>query len=99
GHKGLLGPSGTGFLYLRPGMERLVRPLKEGGTGSMSEEPRQPDFMPDRYESGSCNAIGIVGLLEGVKWVRSQSIEKLAAHDLELVRTFLDGVSGIDGLK
>jgi selenocysteine lyase/cysteine desulfurase len=98
GHKALLGPSGTGFLYLRPGMEKLVRPLKEGGTGSLSEDPRQPAMMPDRYESGSLNAIGIVGLLEGVKWVAGQTIEKLAALDQDLVRVFIDGVSGIDGL-
>jgi cysteine desulfurase/selenocysteine lyase len=99
GHKALLGPSGTGFLYLRPGMEKLVRPLKEGGTGSLSEEPRQPEIMPDRYESGSLNAIGIAGLLEGVKWVQAQTIEKLAALDRDLVRVFIDGVSGIDGLS
>jgi cysteine desulfurase family protein len=98
GHKALLGPSGTGFLYIRPGMEKLVRPLKEGGTGSLSEEPRQPDLMPDRFESGSLNAIGIVGLLEGVKWVQAQTIQRLAALDQDLVRIFIAGVSGIDGL-
>ncbi len=99
GHKSLLGPSGTGFLYVRPGMESRVRPLREGGTGSQSEDPRQPAFMPDRYESGSLNAIGIVGLLEGVKWVQSQTVEKLASHDLDLVRTFIEGVSGVEGLS
>jgi len=99
GHKALLGPSGTGFLYLRPGMEKLVRPLKEGGTGSLSEEPRQPEIMPDRYESGSLNAIGIAGLLEGVKWVQGQTVEKLAALDQDLVRVFIDGVSGVEGLS
>jgi cysteine desulfurase family protein len=98
GHKGLLGPLGTGFLYIRPGMEKLVRPTREGGTGSVSEEPRQPDLMPDRYESGSHNAVGIVGLSEGIKWILEQGIETLAAADLDLVRTFIDGVSNIDGL-
>jgi cysteine desulfurase / selenocysteine lyase len=99
GHKALLGPSGTGFLYLKPGMEEWVRPMKEGGTGSLSEEPRQPNLMPDRYESGSLNAIGIVGLLEGVKWVQSQTVAQLARLDHELVCTFIEGVSGIDGLS
>jgi selenocysteine lyase/cysteine desulfurase len=80
-------------------MEKLVRPLKEGGTGSLSEEPRQPELMPDRYESGSLNAIGIVGLLEGVKWVQGQTIEKLSALDQDLVRVFIEGVSRIDGLS
>jgi cysteine desulfurase family protein len=98
GHKGLLGPLGTGFLYIRPGMEKIVRPTREGGTGSVSEEPRQPDLMPDRYESGSHNAVGIVGLSEGIRWILDQGIETLAAADLDLVRTFIDGVSNIEGL-
>lgn len=98
GHKGLLGPLGTGFLYIRPGLEKILRPLKEGGTGSVSEQDRQPEFMPDKYEPGSHNAIGIAGLCEGVKWVAEQTVEKLAAHDLELTRTFLDGIADIEGL-
>jgi len=98
GHKSLLGPLGTGFLYLRPGMEKIVRTLREGGTGSVSEDDRQPDFLPDKYEPGSHNAIGIIGLSEGVKYILDQSVEKLASQDLDLVRTFLEGVSNIDGL-
>ncbi|MGA2441130.1 MAG: aminotransferase class V-fold PLP-dependent enzyme, partial [Tepidisphaeraceae bacterium] len=72
GHKGLLGPLGTGFLYVRPGMEKVLRPIKEGGTGSVSESDRQPDFLPDKYEPGSHNAIGIIGLSEGVNWILDQ---------------------------
>ena len=98
GHKGLLGPLGTGFLYVRPGIEKVLRPLKEGGTGSASEQDRQPDFMPDKYEPGSHNAIGIAGLLEGALWVAEQTVQKLAAHDQELVRTFLEGIRDIEGL-
>jgi cysteine desulfurase family protein len=98
GHKALLGPLGTGFLYIRPGLEKQLRTLREGGTGSVSEDDRQPDFLPDKYEPGSHNAIGIIGLAEGVKYVADQTVEKLAAHDLDLVRTFLEGVSNIDGL-
>jgi cysteine desulfurase/selenocysteine lyase len=98
GHKALLGPLGTGLLYIRPGLEQTIRPLREGGTGSVSENDRQPDFMPDKFEPGSHNAIGIIGLSEGIQWILQQGIEKLAAHDLELVRTFLEGVSGIEGL-
>jgi cysteine desulfurase family protein len=98
GHKALLGPLGTGFLYIRPGLEKVLRPLKEGGTGSVSEQDRQPDFLPDKYEPGSHNAIGIAGLSEGVKWVSEQTVEKLAAHDLDLVRTFIEGISDIEGL-
>lgn len=98
GHKGLLGPLGTGFLYIRPGLETRLRPLVEGGTGSNSEDARQPDFMPDRFESGSHNAIGIAGLSEGVKWILDQGIERIAAHEMDLVRAFLDGVSDVEGL-
>lgn len=98
GHKALLGPLGTGFLYIRPGLENVLRPLREGGTGSVSEHDRQPDFMPDRFEPGSHNAIGIAGLSEGVKWILEQGIEKLAAHDLDLVRTFIEGASDIPNL-
>ena len=98
GHKGLLGPLGTGFLYIRPGIEKILAPIRQGGTGSVSEHDRQPDFMPDKYEPGSHNAIGIAGLSEGVAWVMNQSIEKLHAHEMDLVRTFIDGVSNIDGL-
>jgi cysteine desulfurase family protein len=98
GHKALLGPLGTGFLYIRPGLEKTLRPLREGGTGSVSENDRQPDFMPDKFEPGSHNAIGLAGLSEGVNWILDQGIEKLAAHDLDLVRVFLEGVSGVDGL-
>jgi len=98
GHKGLLGPLGTGFLYIRPGLEKILRPLKEGGTGSVSEADRQPDFMPDRFEAGSHNAIGIAGLSAGVKWILDRGIETLAAHDRELTLTFIEGVSDIAGL-
>src|SRR5262249_29186366 len=70
-----------------------------GGTGSVSEEPRQPSLMPDRYEAGSQNAIGLAGLSEGIQWIMEQGIEQLAAHDLDLVRTFIDGISNVEGIK
>jgi cysteine desulfurase family protein len=98
GHKGLLGPLGTGLLYIRPGVEKILGSLREGGTGSVSELDRQPDFLPDKYEPGSHNAIGIAGLSAGVQWLLERTIEKIAAHDLELVRMFIGGVSSIEGL-
>ncbi len=99
GHKALLGPLGTGFLYIRPGIERRVATIMEGGTGSISEEPRQPDFLPDKYETGSHNAIGIAGLGAGVRWVLDRGIDSLARHDLDLVRVFLEGVGDVPGLR
>jgi len=98
GHKGLLGPLGTGFLYIRPGLESQIRPIREGGTGSISESDRQPDFLPDKYEPGSHNAIGIIGLSEGVQWVLDQGIENLSRHQTELCGTFIDGISDVEGL-
>ncbi|MFN4241796.1 MAG: aminotransferase class V-fold PLP-dependent enzyme [Tepidisphaerales bacterium] len=98
GHKFLMGPLGTGFLYLRPGLEKLLRPYREGGTGSVSEHDRQPEFLPDKYEAGSHNAPGIIGLLAGVRWVLQQGVENLYRHDQELVRTFLEAMLRCEGL-
>ena len=92
GHKGLLGPLGTGGLYIRPGIEWRMRTCREGGTGSASEIDRQPDFMPDRFESGSHNAIGILGLSEGVRWILDQTVEKLWTHEQSLIRTMIEGL-------
>jgi len=99
GHKGLLGPLGTGILYIRPGIEQRLSTILEGGTGSVSENDRQPEFLPDKYEPGSHNAIGIAGLLEGLRWIQNRTVEKIAAHETDLVRAFLDGISDIEGLS
>lgn len=93
GHKGLLGPLGTGGLYIRPGLEKRMRTVREGGTGSISEHDVQPDFMPDRFEAGSHNAIGIIGLSEGVQYILDQGIAKLWEHEQNLIRVMLDGLT------
>ena len=69
GHKGLLGPLGTGGLIMKPGMENIITPLRTGGTGSGSEHPIQPETLPDKYEPGSHNMVGIAGLLASVRWI------------------------------
>ncbi len=100
GHKGLLGPLGTGGLYIRPGVERQLRTVREGGTGSVSELAIQPDFLPDRYEAGSHNAIGIIGLSEGVGWILERGVESIWQHERSLTRRMLERLDvGIDGLK
>ena len=99
GHKGLMGPLGTGGLYIRPGLEKQVRPLRYGGTGSVSEEQVQPDFMPDRFEAGSHNAIGIAGLSAGVAWILDKTVKALFEHDQMLCRAFMESVEGVEGLR
>ncbi len=94
GHKGLLGPLGTGALYIRPGVERHLATIREGGTGSNSERDVQPDFLPDRFEPGSHNAIGLIGLSEGVSWVLERGVEAVWEHERNLTQQMLDGLAG-----
>lgn len=90
GHKGLLGPLGTGGLYVRPGAEKIIDTLREGGTGTASEQDFQPTTMPDKYEPGSQNAPGIAGLAEGVKWILERGIDELWAHEQRLMKIMLE---------
>lgn len=96
GHKGLLGPTGTGGLYIREGIE--LRPLKEGGTGSRSEMLTQPEEMPDRYESGTLNTTGLAGLGAGVKFILKEGLEKILQHERELTAQIIEGLRGIKGV-
>jgi selenocysteine lyase/cysteine desulfurase len=98
GHKGLLGPLGTGVLYVRPEADELLKTMKEGGTGTISERAVQPTTMPDKFEIGSHNAIGLAGLSEGVSWVLQRGVQALRDHDLELCRTFTETTESIKGL-
>ncbi|MBI9018655.1 MAG: aminotransferase class V-fold PLP-dependent enzyme [Phycisphaerae bacterium] len=98
GHKALLGPLGTGALYIRPGFEGRLSTLKEGGTGSKSELATQPEFMPDRFESGSHNAIGIAGLCKGLEYVLERGIDNIASHDRLLCERFLEITDGVENL-
>jgi selenocysteine lyase/cysteine desulfurase len=98
GHKGCLGPLGTGVLYVRPGAEETLATMKEGGTGTISEQATQPTSMPDKYEIGSHNAIGLAGLSEGVAWLLERGVDAIGAHALTLCRTFLNAVAGVEGL-
>lgn len=97
GHKGLLGPQGIGGLYIRPGM--ILDTLKEGGTGSLSESLKQPDFLPDCYESGTLNTPGIAGLNEGVKYILATGIENIQNHEKHLARYMLEGLGEIKNVK
>jgi len=100
GHKGLFGPQGTGGLCLgeRVDVERL-RPLKRGGTGSNSESEEQPSFLPDKYEAGTLNAVGIAGLGAGARYVLEQGVSRIRRHEEELTACLLSGLRAIPGLQ
>ena len=93
GHKGLLGPQGTGVLYIKEGIE--LNTIREGGTGSQSENFHQPCFLPDRYESGTLNTPGIAGLGAGVQYILSEGQQKLLSCQRHLEKLFLDALSHI----
>ena len=99
GHKSLYGPMGTGGLIVgeRVDLARL-EPLKRGGTGSRSEQEEQPDFLPDMYESGTPNAVGLAGLTAGVRWVMEQGVEAIRAHEMALAQQLINGLQGIPGV-
>lgn len=96
GHKGLLGPQGTGGLYISPKIDLV--PLLHGGTGSQSEELEQPAVRPDRYEAGTANTVGIAGLREGVRYILEQGPEKIYQHEWELTQHLMQKLSGIAGV-
>ncbi len=96
GHKGLLGPQGTGVLLC--GTE-TVKTLLEGGTGSASEDAAMPSFLPDRLEAGTHNVPGIAGLLAGVQWLRSTGIEAVHSHENALRRRLAHALDGVGGLR
>ena len=98
GHKGLLGPLGTGLVYVRPGLEQVLECYRLGGTGTQSEDDRQPDQMPDRYESGNHNAPGLAGLGEGLAFVRTRTVEAIRQTEAELTERLVSGLKTSPGV-
>jgi selenocysteine lyase/cysteine desulfurase len=96
GHKSLLGPQGTGGLYISESIQ--LNTLKEGGTGGESILENQPDKLPDRYEAGTLNAPGLVGLRAGVRFVLDQDIQNIRKRELELTDHLLDKLKEIDSI-
>jgi cysteine desulfurase/selenocysteine lyase len=99
GHKALHGPQGTGGFYIRKGLEKMVSPLERGGTGSGSEREEHPDFMPDRFESGTPNTIGIAGLRASVGHLAGLGVETVRKKEVSLTGLFLDGILSIEGVR
>jgi cysteine desulfurase family protein len=96
GHKGLLGPPGTGVLYV--GNRVDLDSLREGGTGSYSELEEQPATLPYRYESGTVNSVGISGLGAGLKYIFSEGLERIRAQEQYLMDRIIEGLSHTPGL-
>ncbi|MHB8834529.1 MAG: aminotransferase class V-fold PLP-dependent enzyme [Candidatus Methylomirabilia bacterium] len=96
GHKSLFGPQGTGGLWAREGID--PEPLARGGTGSNSELEEQPEFWPDRLESGTQNAVGLAGLLAGLQYIAAEGVAAIHTREEALVRRLLAGLEEIPGL-
>lgn len=97
GHKGLLGPQGTGGLYIAPEVELV--PLLHGGTGSQSEAREQPYVRPDRYEAGTQNTPGLAGLKVGVQHVLSETVESIHTKEWALIQRLITGLQSIQGVQ
>jgi len=97
GHKGLMGPQGTGGLYVAPGVE--IRPILFGGTGSRSFETIHPDFMPDMLEAGTVNTPGIAGLGAGLQWLAKVGLENIRKKKKLLLEAFFDAIGRIPSVR
>ena len=96
GHKGLMGPQGTGGLCIQPGVE--VRPLLRGGTGIHSYDRGQPQAYPARLEAGTLNTHGLAGLHAALEFIERHGVQAIGARERALMRRFYDGVRGIPGV-
>ena len=96
GHKGLLGPQGIGGFILKEEMIGLINPLLSGGTGSISHTEEIPAFMPDRFEPGTMNLPGILGLRAGLAWLNETGTANIRAHELALTGRFLAGLQELE---
>jgi len=96
GHKGLLGPQGLGGFVVTESLAKSIDTFIEGGTGSLSDQEIQPEYMPDKLEAGTINIPGIYGLNAALKFVRDTGTETIRAGEIDLVERFLTGLKEID---
>ena len=99
GHKGLLGPSGIGALLVTDEMAKKLSPLIAGGTGSVSDSEYLPEYLPDRFESGTMNLPGIYGWEAAMAYVSQRGVDALRAHEGALTQRFMDGLRDIPGVR
>ncbi|MHB8973686.1 MAG: aminotransferase class V-fold PLP-dependent enzyme [Pirellulaceae bacterium] len=97
-HKGLLGPAGLGILYIAPGCEEHLLPLRQGGTGTRSEEDRQPDTLPEKYEPGNLNVPAVFGLSEAIVYLEQLGLDRVRQHAQALTARMLEGFAEVGGV-
>jgi len=95
GHKGLMGPPGTGGFAVSQKLAKNMDSLIEGGTGSISDQEYQPDFLPDKFESGTLNTPGIAGLKAGIEFIETKGLDNIRQHELKLAKMFIEGLKQI----
>ncbi|MCK8825332.1 aminotransferase class V-fold PLP-dependent enzyme [Fuchsiella alkaliacetigena] len=99
GHKGLLGPTGTGGFVISKEAAKLMDTLIEGGTGSISDREYQPDFLPDKFESGTLNTMGLAGLKAGVDFIKKEGLKTIREHELDLTKRLIEGFKSLAGVS
>ncbi len=99
GHKGLLGPLGTGLLYITPGLEDQIDAIEQGGTGTRSDEDRQPNTLPDKYESGNLNVPAILGLGAAVEYLATRGLESWHARSTQHLERLRAGLAQLPGVR
>ena len=99
GHKGLLGPSGIGALLVTDELAKKLSPLIAGGTGSVSDSEYLPEYLPDRFESGTMNLPGIYGWEAAMVYVSQRGVDALRAHEGALTKRFMDGLRDIPNVR
>ena len=97
GHKGLLGPSGIGGLLMTDAFAKALAPIVAGGTGSASDSEFLPEYLPDRFESGTPNLPGIYGWEAALRFLEETGIDSMRRHEMALCKRFLDGLQQISG--
>lgn len=98
GHKHLLGPMGIGGFCVSRDTAAKMKPLYEGGTGSISDRVEQPDFLPDKFESGTLNTLGVVGLGAAVKYLKTVGLNHIRSKEMALTRRLLEGLKGLPAI-
>ncbi|MEC9092529.1 MAG: aminotransferase class V-fold PLP-dependent enzyme [Planctomycetota bacterium] len=99
GHKGLMGPLGTGILLVSERAQSRLQPVRQGGTGASSDSDQHPTSFPEGFESGNANVPGLIGLQAGVEYVSEQGVAKIAKKKMELASVFTEGISRAQGIR